>query len=366
MLQEKIARLQTYLAQEQQDYLLIGNFGHQIQDDLLYWLILEKLEYGYMLIPKTGKPLLFAISFEVEGLKHKRKEYIDILPAGAPLDEVLRQHIGNEKKIIAIRPGVFPLDQVQKINLMPSLTLTDFTGDTAIIEKKLPKEIERMRQAAALTDIIFSELIKSWNEFYTEADAANYLLSRMAERGIEPSFAPIIASGKNAANPHHRPLYKPLQEGFCVIDFGIRFKGYCSDMTRTIYIGTPNEQEKILYQKLLTAQENTIAKIMPSISVNELEEGCRQELGEELSSSFIHSLGHGLGTQVHELPSVSKKSAAYLQEHMIITIEPGLYVPNSYGMRIEDDILVTEQGYEVLTKSGKTLLVLEKNRTQIS
>lgn len=356
MLQEKIARIQSHLVTEQQDYLLIGNFNHQIQDDLLYWLLLETLEYGIMLIPQAGKPILFAIPFEINGLMHKREQFIDILPGNKPIDELLRDSIGDDKKTIAIHLAAFPALQINKLSNLSSLIIQDFTGQSIIREQKLPKEIERLQQAAKLTDIIFSELLACWHDCYTEADVANSLLCLMAERGVEPSFPPIVASGVNAANPHHHPAYKPLQRGFCVIDFGVRFKGYCSDMTRTIYLGTPNEEEKSLYLTLLKAQEKTIEKIMPKTSISELDMYCRKELGKELSENFIHSLGHGIGTQVHELPAVNKKSTALLQEHMIITIEPGIYVTDMYGMRIEDDVLVTETGYQILTKSEKTLI----------
>lgn len=356
MLQEKITKIQEILQRDGQEYLLLGNFGHQISDDLLYWLLLEKIEYGYMLIPASGKPTLYAISFEVEQLKHKRDEYITILPAGKSVQDTLAQLFADTQVTLAIRPNALPAGVYQKIITNSTITPQPIMGEEHLMMVKLPKEISRMRQAAKLTDIIFAELLKEWPQFYTEADAANYLLQLMAARGVEPSFSPIIASGKHAANPHHRPTYDQLQTGFCVIDFGVRFKGYCSDMTRTIFIGSPSREEKKVYAHILDAQEKTIQQITPNKSVHELDEYCRDTLGEELAHYFIHSLGHGVGSQVHEFPSVSNKSAALLEQHMVIAIEPGVYIPDQYGIRIEDDVLITADGYEVLTKTNKTLL----------
>lgn len=355
MLQEKITKIQTLLIEQKQDFLLIGNFGHQINDDLLYWLLLEKLEYGFMLIPQSGKPTLFAIPFEVHQLKQKQEEFLTIIPAATSVEKSIQELISSTEPTLAVRASALPYHISEKLKTIPQITLASFMHEEHIMSVKLPKEISRMQQAAKLTDIIFTELLNGWHICYTEADAANLLLTLMAERGVEPSFPPIVASGKNAANPHHHPEYKKIQPGFCVIDFGVRFKGYCSDMTRTIYIGTPTSEETAVYNALRDAQEKTIKKIIPGVSVKDLDAYCRNELGPELNAFFIHSLGHGLGTQVHEYPGVSKKADAVLHSHMVITIEPGIYVPDQYGIRIEDDVLVTPTGYEVLTTSNKTL-----------
>lgn len=355
MLQEKITKIQTLLVEQKQDFLLIGNFGHQISDDLLYWLLLEKLEYGFMLIPQSGKPTLFAIPFEAQQLKQKREEFLTIIPAATSVEKSIQELIPSTESTLAVRASALPYHISEKLKTIPQITLTSFTHEEHIMSVKLPKEISRMRQAAKLTNIIFTELLKGWHACYTEADAANLLLTLMAERGVEPSFPPIIASGINAANPHHHPEYKKINSGFCVIDFGIRFKGYCSDMTRTVYIGTPTAAEIDIYTTVLAAQEKTIKKIAPGIAIKELDVFCRNELGPDLATLFIHSLGHGLGAQVHEYPTVSKKSETMLNPHTVITIEPGVYLADQYGIRIEDDVLVTEQGYDVLTQSDKTL-----------
>lgn len=348
MLEEKIQRIQTLLRGMSCDYLIIANTGHQIADDLLYWLMLEELEFCIMLIPAAGKPVLHTTPFEVAGLRHKR-DAIEIVPARSMNDIITSIPIVSS---VAYRPSALPVSLYQAL---ASHTLHPLTSEEQLTAKKLPKEISRMRQAAKLTDILFKDIIDHWHEFFTEADAANFLLARMGERGVEPSFPPIIASGAHAAHPHHRPSYDRLQPGFCIIDMGIRFKGYCSDMTRTIYIGSPTKEEIERYTTVLSAQERTIDLIKPGTAVRELDEHCRTRMGAVLNEQFVHTLGHGLGTQVHEWPSVSSKHDIILNQDMVITIEPGVYQENTYGIRIEDDVLITEDGCDVLTESPKQL-----------
>jgi Xaa-Pro dipeptidase len=351
MLSKKIERVQSLLQRQGADALFVGNFGHQVSDDLLYWLLLTKLEYGYMIIPASGKPTLHAISFEVEMLRHKRDE-INIVP-------IIKKTpaFPSELKSILYRPSALPtsmFEELQKTNV----NLKKLEDDHTLWVQKLPKEISRMEQAAKITDELFADLVKNWDEFYTEADAANFLLKEMSTRGLDPSFPPIVASGPHAANPHHHAAYKKLQTGFCVIDMGVRFKGYCSDMTRTIFIGEPTEEDRHLYNKLLDAQQKTASEVKVGKKIAYLSLSCRDMLGEELSKEFIHSLGHGVGSQVHEWPSVSKKSTAILIENMIITIEPGVYRQGEYGIRIEDDVLVTKEGPRVLNATSKELITV--------
>ncbi|PIT86228.1 MAG: hypothetical protein COU33_04315, partial [Candidatus Magasanikbacteria bacterium CG10_big_fil_rev_8_21_14_0_10_43_6] len=260
------------------------------------------------------------------------------------------------KKIIAIRPSSLPLHAYKELKKNKLLNIKEFKGKESIFSIKSDPEIARIEKAAKLTDILYAELIDNWKSFITEADAAQFLLTKMAERGIEPSFDPIIASGSNAANPHHSHTQTKLNKGFCVIDMGIRYQGYCSDMTRTIYIGKPSKAEKELYEKIREAQVETVALVAPGLRIQDLDIFCRKKLGKELNKQFIHTLGHGLGTQVHEWPRVSNNVNIKLQPGMYITIEPGVYKQGSYGIRIEDDILVTSKKHKVLTSSSKVLI----------
>jgi len=174
--------------------------------------------------------------------------------------------------------------------------------------------------------------------------------------GYELAFNPVVASGKNAAVPHHAPENIKLKKGFCVIDFGIKYKGYCSDATRTIYIGRPKEKEIRLYNFLLRMQKDAIKNAKIGKKCSDLYNKVNEDL-KEYKKYFTHGLGHGIGIDVHELPNLTEKSKDILKRGMAFTIEPGIYFKNQLGIRIEDDILLTKKA-EILTKTKKGLMVI--------
>ena len=230
----------------------------------------------------------------------------------------------------------------------------------ALRQIKTPDEIVSLRKACSITDTIFSQVLKQFHTFKTEMEVADYIHTFVRHHGLVESFDTIVASGHHASLPHYRTAAKPLTKGFCVIDFGVRYKNYCSDMTRTIYLGTPSNKEIELYHHVWKAQTSTI-----ELLAKERERRCTklyhhttQQLGG-LKKYFIHGLGHGVGIEIHEGPSLSPKSKERLKENMVITIEPGIYLPNKAGIRIEDTILITRKGYEMLTRSAKELICLK-------
>ncbi len=253
MLSQKLRKVQTAMQKQHIDTLIIGNFGHQVADDLLYYLLLKKLEYGILVIPKKGAPTLYGISFEAAQLQRAYPS-LRVAPL-SPLDHILNHHI-QKNKIIGIRSSSLPLNVFEAIRKKKN-TWKHF-DHRGLVSVKLPGEITRMKKAARLTDIIFSRLIRSWKKFRTEQDTARFILAQCVQEHIEPSFSPIIASGVRAADPHHESVDLPLIRGFCVIDMGVRYQGYCSDMTRTIFLGTPNKKEIALYELIKKIQTATI------------------------------------------------------------------------------------------------------------
>ncbi len=302
-----------------------------------------------MLIPTRGKPTLYAIPFEVAELKQKYPD-IDVLPFVKSSKDVFPT-TGQ----ICFRPSVFPTSQLMHI---PAHRRTPLTGEELCMGIKLLDEQKRMKKAAQITDIIFTSLLNHWSKFVTEKDVEIHIRKQCLEHHVEPSFPPIVASGKHASNPHHHPSPTKLQKGFCVIDMGVRYKGYCSDMTRTVYIGIPSTTEKNVYTHIQRVQEQAVHACAPNVLISDIARDCREHLGEQYNKYFTHALGHGLGTQVHEWPRVSIREDVKLKEGMVITIEPGVYLPNKWGIRIEDDILITKKGYTALTKSTTELVVV--------
>ncbi len=220
---------------------------------------------------------------------------------------------------------------------------------------KTKEEIKNIKKACIITDSIFKKMIKNFN-FKNESDIAGFIKQEIKKRKLKQSFKPIVASGKSASNPHYEENNKDLSRGFCVIDFGVKYNGYCSDMTRTIFIGKPSKKEKQLYNMVLKSQTSAIKKLKPGVLCKDIANEARKHL-KRYNKKMIHSTGHGLGKRIHEKPYISIKSNEKLDKGMAFTIEPGIYLRN-YGIRIEDTILLRQKPI-ILTKSEKRLMNYE-------
>ncbi|HET9026151.1 MAG TPA: Xaa-Pro peptidase family protein [Trueperaceae bacterium] len=226
---------------------------------------------------------------------------------------------------------------------------------------KSASEIDALRRAAHVTDLAFAEALKMMAPGVTEMEVALCLESAMRRNGAEgASFTTIVASGPRGAMPHGVASQKPLASGELVtLDFGAVVDGYHADMTRTVAIGQVGAEERRLYEAVLEAQVASLAAVGPGITGREVDQVAREVLAKHgLEKNFTHSLGHGTGLVIHEEPRLSQKSDTLLRPGMIVTIEPGVYLPGFTGLRIEDLALVTADGHEVLSKSPKEFLAL--------
>jgi len=214
-------------------------------------------------------------------------------------------------------------------------------------------KIKCIRKACEITDSVFSSII---NDFYfkTEKQLANYIRKMAKKNRVKLAFPTIVASGRNSAEIHHKPTDSKLR-GFIVIDFGFKYRGYCSDMTRTVFIGKISDKQKKLYNKVNSVQVNSIKRVKSGISYKELDISARKGFGK-LKKNFKHALGHGVGSKIHQRPAVHPKSKNFAKENDVITIEPGLYFGGRFGIRIEDTVLVKKNKCEILTKSDKKLI----------
>ncbi len=220
-------------------------------------------------------------------------------------------------------------------------------------------EIEKIKKACKITDAIFAKICTRQGLVQmTEIELRDFILWEMKKRGLKPSFPPIVTGGVRAGNEiHPKPTDKKLS-GFVIIDFGVIYQKYMSDMTRTIYLGKPTKKEIAIYTQLLLSQKVSIKKAEIGIRCSEVDALARKTLGP-LSKYFIHMLGHGVGTKIHESPRLFYKlTKPVFKENMIITIEPGIYIKNKLGIRIEDTCLITKKGCVPLTKSRKELIVI--------
>jgi Xaa-Pro aminopeptidase len=222
-------------------------------------------------------------------------------------------------------------------------------------------EIKKIESAQRIAERAFSKLITKLKPGITEKQIAAILNYYMLELGADsPAFDTIVASGRNSAVPHAAPSDKQLENGeFIIFDFGAVVGGYHSDMTRTVILGKPTDAMKRVYDAVRSANEDAMRAIRADITGKLLDNVARSTLeawGYE--SYFGHSIGHGVGLEVHEKPSLSVKAKgnSTLRENMVVTIEPGVYIPGKFGVRIEDMAVVTKTGCINLTKTPKTLI----------
>lgn len=222
-------------------------------------------------------------------------------------------------------------------------------------------ELDRIRQAVQIGDIVFREILSSIVAGKSERDIAIEMERLLKVKGCSrAAFETIAVSGTRASLPHGQPSDKALEKGdMLTLDFGGFYAGYAGDTTRTVAIGVASSRLREVYRRVLEAQMAAIQQVRAGITGREVDAAARDCLKSHgLDTYFVHSTGHGLGLEVHEEPSLGARSEAILQENMVITIEPGVYIPGWGGVRIEDVVIVKGTGCEVLTTATKELLIL--------
>jgi Xaa-Pro aminopeptidase len=222
-------------------------------------------------------------------------------------------------------------------------------------------EIAKLRAAAQVGCELFEGMLGYLEAGLSEMEAAATLEYAARLAGAEGmSFETIVASGKRSALPHGRASETKLpKRGFVTLDFGVILDGYLSDMTRTVHMGKAMPSERDVYDSVLEAQETAVAAVAPGVTAGEVDEAARSVLRRvKLDKFFSHSTGHGVGLEIHEGPRLAAKQKQVLEQGMVVTIEPGVYMPGRFGVRIEDMVLVTARGGEVLTPSVKAWIEL--------
>lgn len=246
--------------------------------------------------------------------------------------------------------------------LMDGIRLTEALRLDSLREIKDEGEIENIRKACEIADIAFKDVCTFIHAGVTEIEVAARLEEVMRRAGSEkPSFDTIVASGLRGSMPHGTATQKPIEAGdFVTMDFGAKYQGYCSDITRTVVVGKASERQREVYAAVLETQKNVLDAIAPGKSGRKIDALARDNLKRyDLAQYFGHGLGHSLGLEIHEEPRLSRYSTCEsLVPGMLVTDEPGVYLPDWGGLRIEDTVLVTKDGAEPLTKCSKELIEL--------
>ena len=238
------------------------------------------------------------------------------------------------------------------------------TGDRCdtVAEILPPGELERIRTAAQVADAALAEILAQGLIGRTERSVADALEAAMRTRGAQrAAFDPIVAAGRRGSLPHARPEDVPIAAGQLVtIDWGAEVDGYCSDCTRTVAAGEPTSRAREVYELVLGAQRAGVKAVRAGAGGREVDAAARRVIeAAGHGEHFGHGLGHGVGLEIHEAPRLSTRSSDTLQKSSSITIEPGVYIPGELGVRIEDLVVVTIDGGEILTSTDKALLVTD-------
>ena len=319
---------------------------------------------GNILITKNSATLLIDFRYFEKAKKTVRNMDVLLLTS---LYKDIKSVLGNKKiKNIYIEPEHITLETLNRLEkvLEEFCILKDSTLSQKLNELrqiKTQKETEFIKKAQAITDKAFSHILNFISLGKTEKEIALELEFFMRKNGSPGvAFDTIAVSGKNSSLPHGVPTDKPLENGdFLTMDFGAVFEGYCSDMTRTVALGYATDKQQEIYNIVLQAQLEALKNIKPNIRCKEIDKIARDIIANKGYGEFFgHGLGHSVGIEIHENPCFNTRDETSLKKGMVLTVEPGIYLPDKFGVRIEDMVVITDEGFENITESEKNLIII--------
>jgi Xaa-Pro aminopeptidase len=277
--------------------------------------------------------------------------------------ELIPQIVARMKGRVGFEDAKLSVRQLARLEAVSGDDV-EFLPAGDLVEKlraiKEPEELERIAAAAELTDAVYRWAIEQGLVGRTEREVAQACEARIRELGAEPSFPPIVAVGENGALPHAEPGDREISSGELVVfDMGSLLDGYCSDCTRTFATGDPGDDAREVYELVLRAQLASLEAVRPAAGGKEVDAVAREMISEAgYGDRFGHGLGHGVGLEVHEGPRLASTSEDDLFEGNVVTVEPGVYLPGRFGVRIEDLVVVTADGHRNLSGLPKELQVV--------
>jgi Xaa-Pro aminopeptidase len=312
---------------------------------------------GVLLVTGRGTPLLLTDSrYQLQA--EKETAGFEIVTVRASFLEALHKILPAQGiKRLLFESHYLLYNTAEKLKNLGRKLNVEMVPVTGTVEKqrtiKSPEEIDRIRRSVALNEQIFLEIFQKLQPGQTEREVAIAIESAMKLAGAEDTaFPPIVASGPNAAIPHAVPTDRAIREGeTIIIDMGLKLNGYCSDMTRTVVLGQPDRRTREIIRLVRTAQKKALKTIRASMTARDADRSARKIIADAGYGRFFgHGLGHGVGLAVHEPPSLNRQRRNKLQPGMVVTVEPGIYIPGWGGVRLENMIVVEKNGCTVLNR----------------
>ncbi|MEM0194850.1 MAG: aminopeptidase P family protein [Thermoplasmatales archaeon] len=317
-------------------------------------------EGSYVFLTRKG---LTVITSKLEE-ETARQEAIDVqvFSSAKERDEILKKVTSGISFLGVNFSGLSHRDFIQLREKLPDKEFIDVGESIASLRQvKSERELSRIKEAAKIVSKVGEKIPEMLKEGMTEGElAARVSYEMMKEGASSPSFDTIVAFGPDSSEPHFSGGSRKLKKGDIVlVDFGAKYERYCSDMTRTFFFGKPENEMIEVYNTVLEAQKKGIDSISAGKNGKDIDAAARKIIdSSKFKGRFIHSLGHGIGLEVHDHPALNSSTDFFLKENMAITVEPGIYIPKKGGVRIEDDVIVTSNGCQVITTAPKELLIV--------
>ncbi|UCF07519.1 MAG: aminopeptidase P family protein [Thermoplasmata archaeon] len=347
---------------DEMDALVLQNGAEPFQDMGFFYVtgLTEGLFEGCLAIlyPDHSMEVISSL-LEAESAR-KGSFDVSVFKSKSERKDIMEQKLSKFKKIGINNDGVVYKNFLELKELLPDAEFVDVSE--SMKKARMTKdedELETMRKACRIVSEVAEEIMDFMKDGVREYELAAELSYSMQKKGATgPSFDTISSFAKNTAEPHYTAGDAQLKRGdFVLMDFGAKYKRYCSDITRTYFFGEASEKQKDLYQTVAAAQRLALDMIKPGVNGKDVHQAVFDYLeGTKYKGLFTHSTGHSIGLSVHDNSALTKEVDVVLEENMVFTVEPGLYIPGYGGVRIEDDVRVTSDGVEILTTATKELM----------
>lgn len=353
--------LQKKIKEQNLDGLILKNEVNR------FYLTGVNSSYGWVLLSKSKSYFLVdsryiiasqaaAKNFEVVESNNFKDWWSDFCKNNPRAKIGFESHDLTHQQLLSLRNWAKPISpRDSQLKLVPTNNLIE-----SLREIKDEKEVALIKKSLQVAESVFKEALKIIRPGQTELEIAWQLEKLIREKGGESSswYPFIVAVGKNSAEPHHHPNETKIKKGDLVqLDFGAVVGGYHSDISRVVFMGKPSEKQKRIYRAVLEVQEFAKSLIKPGVVMGEVDKKAREFLHKEVGREGVyrHSLGHGVGLEVHEAPTIHSGVKEKFKVRQVVTIEPAIYLPGWGGIRLEDEVLVTREGAETLNKSLKQI-----------